>query len=179
MRPKVQPLLEAPDPMVRLGSSYALYSLGDASQLDVLLKAADGGDAVQRYQAITYLGKINIPITRSHLVKLLEEDQDDEIKIYCLKALDDHAEIEQLLVLEKLLKHTNPRIRKQAVMVMGHLPAQAALSRVAPLCVDKDPMVQVVSAMAASRLKSPKCDEVFKMAVQHGIMEFGVLRQEF
>ncbi len=172
MMSKIRPLLEAPDPMVRLGSSYALYSLGDTTQLDVLLKAAEGGDAIGRYQAITYLGKINIPITRSHLVKLLEEGQDDEIKIFSLKALDDHAEIEQLRVLEKLLDHPNPRVRKQAVLVMGHLPAQAALGRVTPLCVDKDPMVQVVSAMAASRLKSPQCDEVFKMAVQHG--DYGV-----
>lgn len=172
MMSAIRPLLEAPDPMVRLGSSYALYSLGDADQLDVLLKAAEGGDAIRRYQAITYLGKINIPITRSHLIRLLEEEQDDDIVIFSLKALDEHIEIEQLRVLEKLLGHENPRVRKQAVMVMGHLPVQAALSRVTPLCVDKDPMVQVVSAMAAFRLESTQCDEVFKMAVQHG--DYGV-----
>ncbi len=172
MMPAIRPLLKAPDPMVRLGSSYALYSLGDSSQLDVLLKAVESGDAIVRYQAITYLGKINIPITRSHLFTLLEEEQDSDIIIYSLKALDEQVDMEQLRVLEKLLQHQNPRVRKQAVMVMRHLPVQVALSRVIPLCVDKDPMVQVVSAMTAVRLESTQCDEVFKMSVQHG--DYGV-----
>lgn len=172
MLPAIRRLMEIPDPMVRLGASYALYRLGEADQLETILKAVESGDAIGRYQAITYLGKIGIPRTRERLVKLLNENEEDEILIYVLKALENNAEIEQLRLLEALLQHPNSRVRKQAVLVMGHLPVQAALSRVTPLCVDQDPLVQVVSALAAARMQSPQCDEIFKMAVRHA--DYGV-----
>ena len=172
MMPAVRRLMEIPDPMVRLGASYALYRLGEADELDQILKAVESGDAIGRYQAITYLGKIDIPRTRERLVRLLDENEEDEILIYVLKALEKQVEIEQLSRLEKLLQHQNPRVRKQAVLAMGNLPAQAALSRVTPFCVDEDPLVQVVAAWAVARMESPQCDGIFSMAVRHA--DYGV-----
>lgn len=165
--PRIEPLLAAPDAMVRLAAAYALFRLGDAEQFDTVRRAADGGDAVQRYQAITYLGRIETPPAFARLTELLEKETEDEILIYTLKALESRVEIEQLRPLERLLVHKNPRVRQQAVVVMGRLPAAVALDRITPLCVDADSLVRVTAAMAAARLDSEKCREVFPVALQH------------
>jgi len=153
--------------MVRLAAAYALFRLGKTGQFDTVQKAAEGGDAVQRYQAITYLGRIETQPAFTRLVELLEQETEDEILIYTLKALDSRVGIEQLRPLERLLIHANPRVRQQAVVAMGRLPAAVALDRITPLCVDTDPLVQVTAAMVSARLDSQKCRDVFPAALQH------------
>lgn len=170
--PRVRPLLEAPDPMVRVAAAYALFRLGESHRFETLMRALDHGDAVQRYQVITYLGRIPDGKALARLVRLLETSQEDEILVYALKALETRADRNHLPLLNRMLRHANPRVRRQAAVVLGRLPAPVVTGVLAPLCVDSDPLVQVTAAMTLARLGIPRCREVFAMALQHA--DYGV-----
>lgn len=164
--PKIQPLLQAPDSMVRLAAQYALLRLRGTG-FDALGDAARAGGAIQRYQAITYLGRLKTEAALARLRELLEPDGEAEVLIYTLKALGSKMDSSFMPRLEPLLAHAHPGVRRQTVLAMGRLPAGTALKRVAALCVDADPLVQLAAAAAVHRLGSGQCGEVFAAALGH------------
>ncbi len=170
-RESIRSLLKAPDRMVRLAAAFALYRLGEPNYLEPIVDSLKGGDVVNRYQAISYLGKIGTEKSLGHLVRLLEE-KEDEIVSYSLKAIGERADIELLRPLERLSGHANPNVRQQAVLEMGYLPRQAALEKLKPFCADPDPMVKLSAAVAIHRAGGENCRKVFEESVRHP--DFGV-----
>lgn len=170
-REAIRSMLKAPDRMVRLAAAFALYRLGELEYLEEIIDSLRGGDVVNRYQAISYLGKIGTEKTLGHLVRLLDE-KEDEIVSYSLKAIGARADIELLRPLERLSRHANPRVRQQAVLEMGYLPPQAAIEKLKPFCGDQDPMVKLSAAIAIHRAGGEDCQNVFAESIHHS--DFGV-----
>ena len=170
-REAIRSMLKAPDRMVRLAAAFALYQLGELDYLEEIVDSLRGGDVVNRYQAISYLGKIDTEKSLGHLVRLLDE-KEDEIVSYSLKAIGKRADIELLRPLERLSRHANPRVRQQAVLVMGYLPPQAAIEKLKPFCADQDPMVKLSAAISIHRAGGGDCQKVFEESIRHP--DFGV-----
>ena len=170
-REAIRSMLKAPDRMVRLAAAFALYRLGELEYLEEIIDSLRGGDVVNRYQAISYLGKIRTDETLGHLVRLLDE-KEDEIVSYSLKAIGERADIELLRPLERLSRHANPRVRQQAVLEMGYLPPQAAIEKLKPFCGDPDPMVKLSAAIAIHRAGGRDCQNIFVESIHHS--DFGV-----
>ncbi len=164
--PAIQPLLEAPDRMVRLAAAYALVRLGETQYFGELTRAVNGGDIVHRYQAITYLGKIGDEASLRQLKDLLGSDE-EQVLSTSLRALGERADMELFRPLVKLSLHASPTVRRNAVLALGYLPPKAVKQQVKLMCTDPDPLVQLSAALAMHRLKSSACLNIFTELMEH------------
>lgn len=164
--PAIQPLLKAPDRMVRLAAAYALVRLGREEYLGEITGSVKGGNVVHRFQAITYLGKIPNETARLQLKELLESDE-EQVLSAALKAIGDQADMELFRPLVQLGLHPSSLVRRNAVLALGYLPPKAVTREVTPFCRDTDPLVQLAAALSLHRLGSAECNPVFEELLGH------------
>jgi HEAT repeat protein len=164
--PAIQPLLEAPDRTVRLAAAYALVQLGEKQYFSELTGAVKGGDTLNRFQAISYLGKIGDEASLNLLKDLLESD-DEQVLSASLKALGERADMELFRPLVKLSLHNSPTVRRNAVLTLGYLPPNVVKKQVKLFCTDPDPLVRLSAALAMHRLRSADCNNTFMELMGH------------
>ena len=165
-RDLILPHLESPDRPVRLAAAAALVRLGEKQYLDNILKAARDPNALERYQAIGYLGKMPAEKSLHVLMPLLENDEEDTV-YYSLKAMGKKVPRKMAPLLNKLTHSENPSVRYQAVLLMGYLPPKISRVRVLELCEDADAMVRVSAAVAMTRMRLADCERVFSKELKH------------
>lgn len=167
--PLIKPLLKAPDITVRLAAATSLYRLGEKDFLPVIIDTLKGADATLRYQAIGYLGKIGTAEVLPYLIQALD-DPEDEIVFYGLQAIGDKGGVVPFARLRDLVRHKNPSVRYQAVLLMGYIPDSIPL--VKELCADGDGMVRLSAAVSLNRLGSDACRQVFAESLKDP--DFGI-----
>ncbi len=165
-RELILPHLESPDRPVRLAAAAALVTAGENQYLPRVLKVASDPNALERYQAIGYLGKMPPKKSLPALMALLV-DEEDETVYYSLQAMGKRVPREMASRLNRLSRSDNPSVRTQAVLLMGHLPPAVARKRVQALCDDADALVRVSAAVAMTRMGFSDCKAVFAKALQH------------
>ena len=164
--PAIRKLLDSPDRMVRLASTYALVRLGQVEYFEELVSAVKGGNVVHRFQAISYLGRIGDERSLKILKELLEED-DEQVLSSSLKALGDKVDMELFRPLVKLSLHASPLVRRNAALAMGSLPPNAVTKQLKVICDDHAPLVKLSAALSLYRLQSSECREVFDQLLDH------------
>ena len=164
--PAIQPLLKAPDRMVRLAAAYALVRLGMKKYFNELAGSAQGGNVVHRFQVIAYLGKIGDEASVRLLKELLESDE-EQVLSAALKAIGDKADMELFRPLLKLGLHTSPRVRRNAVLALGYLPPNAVKKQVKLFCNDPAPLVKLSAALSMHRLGFADCNTMFEELSDH------------
>ncbi len=152
--------------MVRLAAAYALVRLGKNEYVGELTGSVKGGNAVHRFQSISYLGKIGDEASMNLLKELLEEDA-EQVLSAALKAIGEKADMELFRPLVKLTLHASPRVRRNAVLALGALPPNAATQQVKLFCTDPDPLVKLSAALSLHRLGSTECRQVFEALLDH------------
>jgi HEAT repeat protein len=158
--PIVEPFLEDTDPMIRLAATFALYRLGEKNYLSKITDSLTSGDVVNRYQAISYLGEIGSDEVIEHLANLFDDER-GEVTAFSLKAIGKNAKIEMLSKLKKLVLSPNPSVRRNALLLLGYLPASASLETVKKYCEDEDAFVKLSVAISLHRLNSGACKGIF------------------
>ncbi len=164
--PAIEPLLKAPDRMVRLAAAYTLVQLGKPQYFSELAGSVKGGNIVQRFQGITYLGKIGDEASVRLLKELLESDE-EQVLSPALKSIGDKADMEWFRPLVKLSLHKNPDVRRGAVLALGNLPSNAVKKQVKLFCSDPDPLVKLSAALSMHRLGFAECNKVFEELLAH------------
>jgi HEAT repeat protein len=162
----IKPLLKSPDRTVRLAAAYTLVRLGEGQYFSELTRAVKGGDTMNRFQTITYLGKVGDDASLRLLKDLLESDE-EQVLSASLKALGERADMELFRPLVKLSLHKSPTVRRNAVLTMGYLPPNAVKKQVKLFCTDPGPLVQLSAALAMHRLKFAECNNVFTELMGH------------
>jgi HEAT repeat protein len=151
---------------VRLAAAYALVQLGEKQYFSELTGAVKGGDTLNRFQAISYLGKIGDEASLNLLKDLLESD-DEQVLSASLKALGERADMELYRPLVKLSLHNSPTVRRNAVLTLGYLPPNVVKKQVKLFCTDPDPLVRLSAALAMHRLRSADCNNTFMELMGH------------
>ncbi len=165
-RELIVPHLKSPDRPVRLAAAAALVKLGEKEYLPRVLKVASDPNALERYQAIGYLGTMPREKSLPALMALLV-DEEAETVYYSLQALGKRVPKEMTPRLNKLTQSENPSVRTQAVLLLGYLPSKSSRERIHTLCGDADAMVRVSAAVAMTRMGHADCVGVFEKELKH------------
>jgi HEAT repeat protein len=101
---------------VKLKSS-AIYAMGrncDSAWLTILMTELNNNEAEIRYEAANACGELGAEEAVPRLLKLIEDEEDDQVQEAAIKALGQIGGEHAKQTLNKLAKNPQPRIREAA-----------------------------------------------------------------
>jgi len=157
-RAKLWMVLRQPrqNPLVKLQAAEALARLGDEKVLTKLLAFAGSGYADDRLMAISGLEYLGGENTHAMLVTLADDAQ-LEVQLGAIRALGARATEEDLALVRRSLRHTDPggdaivtaRVRGLAALALGKTRQEGDAKLLQQAMSDSSPYVQVAAARAA------------------------------
>ncbi|MFW6172403.1 MAG: HEAT repeat domain-containing protein [Elusimicrobiota bacterium] len=160
--------------IVRLKAAEALGHIGHKGAVGPLLEALEDGDMEIRYSAAVALGEIgNEFVVEPLIIKVLNRDEDDFVRLGAVKALGarENSEAEQALV-DILLNENNEYIRLEAAKALGKIADdRAAGYLINTVQQDSNPDVRSAAQHAHDLIYHAKREENERRGDSNNIIE--------
>lgn len=137
------------DSRVRRETVLALAKLGGSDAEQLLLGMLDDQEADVRAMACRAVGILVVEKGLKPLMKILEEDQDEDVQVECLQALGKIGDPGAVLLIEKravggLFSRPNKEIRVAAYRALAGIGTPHAMSLLEKAATDSDANVRTV-----------------------------------
>ncbi len=147
-------ILESPDEDIvfRRQAVIALGKTGDERAINPLIRALDDEDRMIPYAALTSLGEIGLPAF-SHLLNFLKITDNEKLVEWMAKsAFGKIGEPALKTLTEALLNAPEPRLRKNAAIILGLIKNKSAVQPLIECLKDEDAEVRARSADALGEI---------------------------